>query len=122
MTDITASTEEHSEANRVDYIIGLLNADDNEKELAVGLLNGFAWAVVVAIVTYAWFQDTGIALIIAAAMILNLIAAAFSGVLIPVILARMGIDPALSGAVVLTTVTDIIGFLSFPGLATLFLL
>ncbi len=92
------------------------------KELAVGLLNGVAWAVVVAIVTYAWFGDTGIALIIAAAMILNLIAAAFSGVIIPVILDRFGYDPALSGAVVLTTVTDIVGFLSFLGLATLFLL
>ncbi len=92
------------------------------KELAVGVLNGFAWAIVVSIVTFAWFQDSGIALIIAAAMMLNLVAAAFSGVLIPVILLRMGIDPALSGAVVLTTVTDVVGFLSFLGLATLFLL
>jgi magnesium transporter len=92
------------------------------KELAVGLLNGGAWAIVVAMVTYAWFQNAGIALIIAAAMMLNLVAAAFSGVLIPVILSRMGIDPALSGAVVLTTVTDVVGFLSFLGLATLFLL
>lgn len=92
------------------------------KELMVGLLNGLAWAIVVAAVTYVWFQNAGIALIIAAAMMLNLIAAAFSGVLIPVVLSRMGIDPALSGAVVLTTVTDVIGFLSFLGLATLFLL
>ena len=92
------------------------------KELQVGLLNGFAWAIVVGIVTFIWFQNTGIALIIAIAMMLNLVAAAFSGVLIPVILDRMGIDPALSGAVVLTTVTDIVGFLSFLGLATLFLL
>ncbi len=92
------------------------------KELMVGLLNGFIWAVVVAIVTYLWFQNASIALIIAAAMMLNLIAAAFSGVLIPVILTRMGIDPALSAAVVLTTVTDVVGFLSFLGLATLFLL
>jgi len=94
----------------------------SNKELAVGLLNGIAWSLVVALVTYAWFQDMGIALIIAAAMVLNLVAAAFSGVLIPVILNRMGIDPALSGAVVLTTVTDVVGFLSFLGLATLFLL
>lgn len=92
------------------------------KEMMVGLLNGFVWAVVVAIVTFLWFEDTSIALIIAAAMMLNLIAAAFSGVLIPVILTRMGIDPALSAAVVLTTVTDVVGFLSFLGLATLFLL
>jgi len=92
------------------------------KELAVGFLNGLAWAIIVALVTFVWFQDAGIALIIAAAMLLNLVAAALSGVLIPVILTRMGIDPALSGAVVLTTVTDIVGFLSFLGLATLFLL
>jgi len=92
------------------------------KELAVGFLNGCAWAFVVAIVTYAWFRDTGIALIIAAAMLLNLLAASFSGVLIPVMLSRRGIDPALSGAVILTTVTDIVGFLSFLGLATIFLL
>ncbi|MFC1589693.1 magnesium transporter [Pseudomonadota bacterium] len=92
------------------------------KELLVGLLNGITWSIVVAIITFIWFQETGIALIMAAAMMLNLVAAAFSGVLIPVILDRMGVDPALSGAVVLTTVTDIVGFLSFLGLATLFLL
>lgn len=92
------------------------------KELNVGILNGMIWAVVVAGVTLAWFQDTGIAIIIAAAMLLNLVAAALSGVMIPVLLSRMGIDPALSGAVVLTTVTDVVGFLSFLGLATLFLL
>jgi len=92
------------------------------KELAVGLLNGIAWAVVVSIVTYLWFEDTGIALIIGVAMLINLLAAAFSGVLVPVVLDRMKIDPALSGAVVLTTVTDIMGFLSFLGLATVFLL
>ena len=92
------------------------------KELVVGLLNGLVWSVVVAVVTYLWFGQAGIAIILAVAMVLNLIAASISGVAIPVILTRMGIDPALSGAVVLTTVTDIIGFLSFLGLATLFLL
>ena len=92
------------------------------KELAVGLLNGLGWAVVVAAVTYFWFDDPGIATIIGAATILNLLAAAVSGVVIPVVLDRVGIDPALSGAVILTTVTDVIGFLSFLGLATIFLL
>ncbi|MCW9047826.1 MAG: magnesium transporter [Gammaproteobacteria bacterium] len=92
------------------------------KELNVGLLNGLIWAIIVAVVTFIWFQEVAIALIIGAAMMLNLVAAALSGVLIPVILNRLGIDPALSGAVVLTTVTDIVGFLSFLGLATLFLL
>jgi len=94
----------------------------SNKELAIGFLNGCAWAIVVAIVTFLWFQDSGIALIIAIAMMFNLIAASICGVLIPVILSRKGIDPALSGAVILTTVTDIVGFLSFLGLATLFLL
>lgn len=92
------------------------------KELFVGLLNGFAWALVIALVTFLWFDDMGIATIIAIATMLNLVAAAVSGVLIPFILERMGIDPALSGAVILTTVTDIVGFLSFLGLATLFLI
>ncbi len=92
------------------------------KELAVGAINGVVWAVVVALVSFIWFRDAGLALIIASAMVLNLLAAALSGVSIPLILKRIGVDPALSGAVVLTTVTDIIGFLSFLGLATLFLL
>jgi magnesium transporter len=92
------------------------------KEILVGALNGVAWALVVALVAYVWFQSTGIAGVIAAAMLLNLLAAAASGVAIPLILARLGIDPALSGAVILTTVTDVVGFLSFLGLASLFLL
>ncbi len=92
------------------------------KELAVGALNGGVWAVAVALVSYLWFGDIRIAAIIAAAMMLNLLAAALSGVTIPLLLQRLGIDPALSGAVILTTVTDIIGFLSFLGLATVFLL
>lgn len=92
------------------------------KELGVGALNGLVWSSVVAVVAYLWFGDPGISLVIAAAMMLNLLAAALSGIGIPLLLRRMGIDPALSGAVVLTTVTDIIGFLSFLGLASLLLL
>jgi magnesium transporter len=92
------------------------------KEVLVGVINGVAWAIVVALVAYLWFQSTGIAAVIAAAMVLNLLAAAASGVAIPLILNRLGIDPALSGAVILTTVTDVVGFLSFLGLASLFLL
>ena len=94
----------------------------SKKEVSVGLLNGVVWSIIVGIVTYAWFENTGIALIIAAAMILNLIAASISGVIVPFALNRAGFDPALSGAVVLTTVTDIVGFLSFLGLASVFLL
>ena len=92
------------------------------KELMVGALNGLVWSLVVALVAFLWFKHAGIALIIACAMLLNLLAAALSGISIPLILRRLGIDPALSGAVILTTVTDVIGFLSFLGLASLFLL
>jgi magnesium transporter len=92
------------------------------KEMGVGGLNGLVWSVVVAVVSYLWFRELGIALIIGSALVLNLLAAALAGVAIPLVLKKFGIDPALSGAVVLTTVTDIIGFLSFLGLASLFLL
>lgn len=92
------------------------------KEVAVGAINGVVWALVVALVSYLWFQSAGLSAVIAAAMVLNLLAAALSGILIPLTLHRMGIDPALSGAVILTTVTDVVGFLSFLGLASLFLL
>ena len=92
------------------------------KEFLVGATNGIVWSIVVALVSYLWFGNMGIAIIIGVAMILNLLAAALCGVAIPLLLNRWGIDPALSGAVILTTVTDIIGFLSFLGLATLFLL
>jgi magnesium transporter len=92
------------------------------KELAVGGLNGIVWALIVALVAFAWFRDLGISVVIAVAMVLNLLAAALSGIAVPLALKRMGIDPALSGAVILTTVTDVIGFLSFLGLASVFLL
>jgi magnesium transporter len=92
------------------------------KEFAIGLLNGLIWAVVVSLVTAVWFHRWDIAAVIAAAMIINLIVAAGSGVLIPLVLRRLGIDPAISGAVILTTFTDVVGFMSFLGLATLFLL
>ena len=89
------------------------------KEITVGLLNGLLWASVVAASTILWFQDFQIAGIIAIALILNLLAGAYAGAIIPVILKRMGIDPALAGSVVLTTVTDVVGILAFLGLATL---
>jgi magnesium transporter len=92
------------------------------KEVGVGLLNGLAWALVVAVVSYLWFGNPGIAGVIAVAMVLNLFVATASGVAIPLLLRRLGIDPALSGAVILTTVTDVVGFLSFLGLASWLLL
>lgn len=92
------------------------------KELGVGALNGLLWALVVGLVAYLWFGSQAIGLIIAAAMVINLLCAALTGVLVPVALRRLDIDPALAGGVVLTTVTDVVGFLAFLGLATAFLL
>ena len=91
------------------------------KELAVGALNGLIWALVVGAVAGVWFADPRIAGLIAAAIVINLLAAAFSGALLPLALDRLGIDPALAGSVLLTTVTDVVGFFAFLGLATLFL-
>lgn len=90
------------------------------KELGIGVINGLLWASVVSLAAYLWF-DLKIALVIGSALILNMIAAALAGILVPLTLHRMKIDPALSGAVILTTVTDVIGFVAFLGLATLFL-
>lgn len=92
------------------------------KEIMIGFINGLLWALVVAFIAWLWFQDTGISFVIGAAIVINLIAAAASGIAIPLILHRLKIDPALSGAVILTTVTDVVGFMSFLGLATYFLL
>ncbi|MGD8378389.1 MAG: magnesium transporter [Gammaproteobacteria bacterium] len=91
------------------------------KEAAVGALNGIAWAVVVAAVAGFWFGNARLAAVIAAAMILNLLLAALAGMGIPLLLRRLSIDPALAGTVVLTTLTDVFGFLAFLGLGTLFL-
>jgi magnesium transporter len=92
------------------------------KELAVGLLNGVGWAIVVAVFTYLWFGDWRIGGVIGAAMIINLFVAAFAGFFIPLTLKRLGIDPALAGGVVLTTVTDVIGYMAFLGLGAALLL
>ena len=89
------------------------------KELAVGALNGLLWALVIGATAALWFDDPSLGVIIGCAMILNLVVAAGAGALIPMAMKRMGIDPALAGSVVLTTVTDIVGFMAFLGLATL---
>ncbi len=89
------------------------------KELSVGALNGLLWAAVIGTTAALWFDDPGLGGIIASAMVLNLVVAAGAGALIPMIMKKMGIDPALAGSVVLTTVTDIVGFMAFLGLATL---
>jgi len=92
------------------------------KEMWVGVWNGIIWAIVIAGVAGLWFQNSQLGFVIAAAIIINLIVAAVSGATIPIVLKRFGADPALSGSVVLTTVTDIVGFVSFLGLATIYLL
>lgn len=92
------------------------------KEAIVGLLNGVLWAVVVAIIAYAWFGDGRVGFIIGLALVVNMSVAALAGVLIPIFLNRFKIDPALAGGVILTTITDVVGLMSFLGLATLFLL
>jgi len=90
------------------------------RELMIGLMNGVLWAVVVAITASLWFDDWNIGLIIAAAMVINLLTAALAGAVLPLLMTRANIDPALAGGVVLTTVTDVVGFVSFLGLATLY--
>jgi len=90
------------------------------RELAVGALNGGLWAAVVALAASLWFDDWTLGLIIAAAMVINLVTAALAGAALPLLMTRANIDPALAGGVVLTTVTDVVGFVSFLGLATLF--
>ena len=92
------------------------------KETSVGVLNGIGWALVVGVVAALWFSDPPLGMVIAGAMVINLMVAALAGVLVPLSLRRINVDPALAGGVVLTTVTDVIGFLSFLGLATLVLL
>ena len=90
------------------------------RELAVGVLNGLLWAAVVGMVASVWFNDWTLSLVIAIALVINLITASLVGALLPLFLNRIGIDPALAGGVILTTVTDVVGFLSFLGLATFF--
>lgn len=90
------------------------------KELLVGVINGLCWSLVVAVAAALWFDDLLIGAIIAGATVINLITAALAGATIPILLHKLNIDPALAGGVALTTITDIVGFMSFLGLATWF--
>jgi magnesium transporter len=96
--------------------VGNLKALFN-KETLVGFINGMVWALVVGIIAGLWFEPK-IGAVIAAAMLINLVIAALAGVAVPLLLKRMDIDPALAGGVVVTTVTDVMGFLVFLGLGT----
>jgi len=92
------------------------------KELAVGILNGILFSIIIGTIAFLWYGNIGLGLVMAFAIVANLVAGALAGALIPVILKRMSIDPALAGGVVLTTVTDVIGILAFIGLASYLLL
>jgi magnesium transporter len=89
------------------------------KEVAVSVLNGVIWSIVIALVTYYWFSDVVLSIVIGLAIIVNLVVAAFSGAFLPLLLTKLKIDPALAGGVILTTITDVIGFVAFLGLAAL---
>lgn len=91
------------------------------KELSVAMLNGCIAALIVASVAFAWFRNWRIAAVIFAAMVVNLVAAALAGVSVPLALKRFGVDPAVAGGVIVTTVTDVTGFASLLGLGTLLL-
>jgi magnesium transporter len=92
------------------------------RELGISALNGVLWAGVIALLAVAWFGDWGLGGVLGVAILINLLCAAVAGLAIPLVLDRMGIDPALAGSVILTTVTDVIGFFAFLGLATWWLL
>ncbi len=92
------------------------------KETLIGVLNGVIFAIIISLISIYWFESLMLGLIIGLAMILNLLIAGFSGIAIPLVLDKLKIDPALASAVILTTITDVFGFLSFLGLATLFLI
>lgn len=91
------------------------------KELFLGLINGFIWAIVVFSISYFIFHDAGIGIVMAIAMFINLLLAPVAGVLLPIILRKLNIDPALAGSVLLTTVTDIVGYMAVLGLAAMLL-
>jgi magnesium transporter len=92
------------------------------REIASGLLNGIFWAIVVALVAILWTGDMRLGIVFGAALVINLLTGAMAGTLVPLVLQRIGIDPALAGGVVLIAATDVVGFVSFLGLATLFVL
>ena len=92
------------------------------KEVRVALMNGLTLGALLGLIVWVWYRDVELSLVITSALTINLASAALGGVLVPLALKRMGFDPALAGGVILTTITDVMGFLSFLGLATLILL
>jgi magnesium transporter len=106
--------------------LGHVNASNSRwlisKEISIGFLNGAIWAILIASVIALWKQDYMLGVIIAFAMLVNMIAAALAGATLPIIMKRLKIDPALAGSVILTTITDVVGIFAFLGTATLFLI
>lgn len=106
--------------------LGHVNANNSRwlisKEIAIGFLNGAIWAILIATVIAVWKQNYMLGVIIAFAMLVNMIAAALAGATLPLVMKRLKIDPALAGSVILTTITDVVGIFAFLGTATLFLM
>ena len=90
--------------------------------MAVSIINGILLSLIISVVTYLWFNQLILSVLIAASLIINLLSSVVAGVFIPIVLRRFNQDPAIAGSVIVTTVTDVIGFVSFLGLATIFLL
>ena len=93
-----------------------------KRELAVSIINGIVLSILVGTSTYIWFQDKMLAVLISCALVINLVSSVIAGILVPLILRKLNQDPAIGGSVVVTTFTDVIGFISFLGLATLYLI
>ena len=93
-----------------------------KRELAVSILNGIVLSVLVGFSTYIWFEDITISILISSALVINLVSSVIAGIAVPLILRKFKQDPAIGGSVVVTTVTDVVGFLSFLGLATIYLI
>ena len=92
------------------------------RELAVSIINGIVLSFLVGVSTYLWFQDFTLAILIASALVINLVSSAVAGIVVPLILRKLKQDPAIGGSVVVTTITDVVGFFSFLGLATIYLI
>tara|TARA_B100000963_G_scaffold191825_1_gene166911 strand:- start:1427 stop:2767 length:1341 start_codon:yes stop_codon:yes gene_type:complete len=93
-----------------------------KRELAVSIINGIILSILVGVITYIWFKELLIAILISAAMVMNLISSVLAGIVVPIILRKLKQDPAIGGSVVVTTVTDVVGFISFLGLASIYLI
>ena len=91
------------------------------KEFLIGILNGIIFAIITAVIVQFWFKDFNLSILIGISMILNMIVAGLFGILVPVSLKKLNIDPALASSVFVTTITDVIGFVSFLGVGAYFL-